>query len=86
MELELRASITISDRESMAVMAPMHGAVLIPIVIKSVPVLDYLSTRSPCTVVTPEFAQNFAISKKNLESRKLRDFSGRKIKTGISAF
>lgn len=84
MELELGATIGLVS-ETLMVMAPLHGAAVISIFLKSVPVLAYLSNRSPCSIVSPEFAKNFALTKKNLVSRKLRDFSGRRINTTIAA-
>ena len=84
MEAELGATKTMQGNE-LAVLAPKNGLVVIPIVIKSIPVLACVSTRSPCTVVSSEFVAAFGLKKKNLKTDRFRDMVGKKYKSVSTA-
>jgi len=83
-ELELGSTRTMTMGETI-IMAPKDGAALIPIVLKSVPLLAYISTRSLHTAISPQLVELFGLKKLGLTSKKFRDYSGRKANTTATA-
>jgi len=84
LELEMGSTRGLITGEKM-IIAPKDGAALIPIVLKSVPLLAYISTRSLHTAVSPQLVKLFGLKKLGLTSKKFRDFDGRKTSSTVTA-
>lgn len=78
--LNLGASKSIMTNTS-GFIAPKYGRVAIPITLKGVPILAYVSSKSPFTVASKVFVETFGLRRKNLASKKFRNFDGSKLKS-----
>lgn len=67
------------NTDTKMIMPPKKGRVVVPVSMKGVPILAYISSRSPFTIVSPVLAEKFGLVKKNLTSKKFRVFGGTKL-------
>lgn len=66
---ELTLSHTMISQDNYLWVAPAQGSVLIPIIVKGVPIFALLSTTSPYTMVSPRLVQQFGFkTNSNLQS------------------
>jgi len=55
---------------------PMLGRVVIPLTLKGIPILAYVSSKSPFTVASKAFVDNFGLRRKNLTSKNFVAING----------
>jgi len=66
---ELSLSNTVISEDNFLWVAPSSGSVMIPIVVKGIPIFALLSTTSPCTVLSPRFVRTFCFhTNQNLQT------------------
>ena len=73
LELSSTRSFVVDGRQYIA---PKVGPAVIPIVVKGVPVLAWLSPTSPLTVISKDFVENFGLQKKELSSKEFIQYDG----------
>lgn len=73
LELSSTRSFVVDGRQYLA---PKDGPALIPIVVKSVPILAWLSPTSPLTVLSKDFVENFCLQRKELSSKEFIQYDG----------
>lgn len=76
LELSSTRSFVVDGRQYLA---PKEGPAVIPIVVKGVPILAWLSPTSPLTVLSRDFVENFGLQRKELSSKEFIQFDGREL-------
>jgi len=77
LSVDLGATQTMIFGNGQAVIAPKDGRIVLPISIKGVPILAFMSSKSPYTVLSPGVCETFGIAKKDLVSKEFCDFQGK---------
>ena len=69
-------------------LAPILGRVVVPLTLKGIPILAYVSSKSPFTVASTAFVDNFDLRRKNLKSKEFAAINGSRIDdiTGLDEF
>ena len=69
-------------------LSPTLGRVVIPLTLKGIPILAYVSSKSPFTVATTAFVDNFGLRRKNLKSKEFVGINGSIVDniTGLDEF
>ena len=73
LELSSTRSFVVDGRQYLA---PRDGPAVIPISVKDVPVLAWLSPTSPLTVLSTDFVENFGLERKELGSKEFIQYDG----------
>lgn len=73
---DLNTNVPINNGTDEHLEAPKAGPVVIPIIVKGVPVTAFLSTTSYFTLLSPEFVEHFGLRKVGLETNSLTNVFG----------
>ncbi|KAL7578824.1 hypothetical protein ACA910_016045 [Epithemia clementina (nom. ined.)] len=73
LELSSTRSFVVDGRQYLA---PKEGPAVIPITVKGIPILAWLSPTSPLTVLSKDFVENFRLQKKELGSKEFIQYDG----------
>ena len=74
--VELNSVVPITDGKHVILMVPKEGPVVIPIKIKSIPVLAFISTTAYCTLVSPALIELVSLKRKELKSTGFESIVG----------
>ena len=74
--VELNSVVPITDGKYVILVVPKDGPIVIPIQIKSVPVLAFVSTTAYCTLVSPALIQLVSLKRKGLKSTGFESIVG----------
>ena len=84
-QFDLNTSVPITNGIDTTLMAPKGGPIVIPIVVKGVPVTAFISTTSYFTLLSPEFVELFGLCKVGLDSDNFKNVLGRESVEGTQS-
>ena len=89
LDLGITQNVAYGSKISFCSLAPTLGRVVIPLTLKGIPILAYVSSKSPFTVASTAFVDNFGLRRKYLKSEKFVSIEGGRIDhdiTGLDEF
>ena len=75
-QVEMNSNVPITNGVDINLVAPKGGPAVIPISLKGVSVLAFMSTSSAFTTLSPEFVNQFGLRRSHLSSKKFKNILG----------